>query len=78
MHYAVVRQCAKLYNTMYYHAMKSDAIKREFLGRNEARYRGPPRAPKGTFQAKTVFTRRRVGVDGAGGTKLPFRCNSLR
>ena len=30
------------------------------------------------FRQKSVFTRRRVRVGGAGGTKVPFRCNSLR
>jgi len=30
------------------------------------------------FRRKSVFTRRRVRVGGAGGTKVPFRCNSLR
>ena len=29
------------------------------------------------FRRKSVFTRRRVRVGGAGGTKVPFRCNSL-
>ena len=30
------------------------------------------------FRRKSVYTCRRSGVDGAGGTKVPFRCNSLR
>ena len=30
------------------------------------------------FRRKSVFTRQRVRVGGAGGTKVPFRCNSLR
>ena len=30
------------------------------------------------FRRKTVFTRRRARIHGASGTKLPFRCNSLR
>ena len=30
------------------------------------------------FRRKSVFTRRRVRIGGAGGTKVPFRCNSLR
>ena len=30
------------------------------------------------FAKKPIFTCRRVRVHGASGTKLPFRCNSLR
>ena len=30
------------------------------------------------FRRKSVFTHRRIRVGGAGGTKVPFRCNSLR
>ena len=30
------------------------------------------------FRRKPVFTRRRARIHGASGTKLPFRCNSLR
>ena len=30
------------------------------------------------FRRKSVFTRQPIGVHGAGGTKLPFWCNSLR
>merc|ERR1711989_295093 len=30
------------------------------------------------FCQKPVFTHRRVRIHGASGTKLPFRCNSLR
>ena len=30
------------------------------------------------FCRKPVFTRRRARIHGASGTKLPFRCNSLR
>ena len=39
----------------------------------ERRRKKPP-----VFRRKSVFTRRRVRIHWAGGTKLPFRCNSLR
>ena len=34
--------------------------------------------PRPVFCQKLVFTHRRVRINGASGTKLPFRCISLR